>query len=209
MAAGAALAAGVSGYVYDHYLLLLIPPTWLLVAALVATENTRAARVLVAGAVAGTSLMLSLPGLRMTAIGAVDLARKFWADDLKMDGPRQIARLIRPQLKAGDTIYAVCTPIVLYQLLDARPPTRFTFYSHHLDPRFATALDLDITRELESIFRNQPAVVVLGDFERCYEIPRRSWISVRQALSKNDYRLVGRIYGHSLYAPAAKPQSCR
>lgn len=196
---GAAAAAAVSGYAFDHYFLLLVPPLLLITAALLSSGIDPPARLMAAAAVGGTSAMLATPGLTVSALGAYDLVLKSTRGDLRMDGSREIANIARPKLSAGDTIYAVCTPLAPYQLLQVRPPTRFPFYPHHLNSRYANALGIDVDDEVARVFAKAPAVVVLGPGESCWGTPRASRAKVERALARHGYTPYRKLRGFRFY----------
>jgi hypothetical protein len=204
MAVGATAGCIASGYLFDHYFLLLLPPLWLIAAILIRCSTSPDSTPVFAATLAGSSLMLAAPGLAFTAKGAGDLLLKLVADDLRADPPRMVARLARQHMREGDYFYGVCTPLVLTQLLHARMPTRYPFYSHHLDPAYAAALGVNVDQEVKSIFAKKPAVVAIGDWNACYHIPHSSWLTVRSAIAANGYRPFARYGAITLYE-AARP----
>lgn len=201
MAVGAAVAALASGYVFGHYLLLLAPAALLWFAAVAGGVRDDRHSLLLLAVLGGTSLMISSPGIYMTAVGAYDLVLKATAGDSRLDTPRQLARAVRGHVPEGRTIFAVCSPLAVYQLLHVRPPTRYPFYMHMLTPQYASALGLDVEQELESIFRSRPAIVILGDFDKCYGIPLSSWTRVRLALERHGYEPRERYGSYRFFAP--------
>ena len=140
---------------------------------------------------AGTSLLIGTPGLFVAGMGVEDLFAKATKRDFTYDSPRQVARIAGARLRPGQTIYAICTEPVAYQLLHVRPPTKYPFYLHAFTPQFASALEIDPKAELQAIFAQRPAVFIRGGFDACgfppsswqitvgnaHIFPRQSWIT--------------------------------
>jgi len=195
---GAFVAVIASGYLYAHYLLLIVPPLFLLVAALAATEAPKG-RTVTWAVVAGTALMLGITGLLQTAAGARNVAVRMLRgrdDDL----PRKLAGIAAERTAAGGTVYSFCAPLVVYQLLHARPPTRFPFMMQSMNPQYASALGISIDFEIASVLARRP-VVIFGDYANCYGIPRSSWEKMVSALRRSRYSRFAASDGYSFYAP--------
>lgn len=209
MSIGAVLAIPVSRYVWDNYVLLLLPPLWLWGAAILAGAKDRSQRVLLAAAIAGSALMIGASGLLLTARGVEDLIAKAHGDQ-EYDQPRELAEIAASRLSPGETIYVACSSPVLYQLLDVRPPTRYAFAPLIFHPRWAAALGVDPDAELRSIFAQRPAVVILGDPDHCwFAPPATTWREVKQALEANGYVPFARFEGFSFFAPPAARNEAR
>ena len=198
MGVGAAAAALASGYVYGHYFLLAVPPALLLVGSLVARATPEARR-MAAVFVAGTALMMSTPGLIVAAAGARNLAVLAISGHVR-DEPRRLARIAAARVQAGSSIYTACAPLVLYQLLDARPATRFPMDLHTMNGQYASALGLHLDRELAAVFAKRPAVVVLGDYDHCWGVPRSSWQKVRNTVDLSGYEVFAEYDGYTFFA---------
>lgn len=200
MTAGSLIAALASGYVFPHYMLLTVPGSLLLVASL-ASGAQRPVQQFSAAIVAATALMIAVPGLVVAALGARNLVADRGFGPGSGDVPRQLARIARDRVPPGSTIYAACAPLVLYQLLDARPPTPYPFYPFVMDPHYAAALGLDPDAEIARIFATHPSVVVLGDYGSCVGIPQSSWRKMRDALPRKGYAPFARYDSYWLFAP--------
>jgi hypothetical protein len=197
--AGSVLAVLVSGYLFDHYMLLCLPWALLLVASLAA--GTREDLQALSGAVlAGTSLMIALPGMLVAGTGAHNLLIEARTGAVR-DEPRRLAEVARPIAPEGSSIYVLCAPIVLYQLLHARPATRYPFYPFALNPKYASALGLDVDREISAILASRPSLIIVGDSDKCGDIPEASWEKVRDAVPRSGYIATKRFEGYTLFAP--------
>jgi len=201
MGVGAAFAIMASGYVFPNYFLLALPPLFLWSGALWSRARQRAGRVLFGVAIASTAVTIGIPGMAGAAIGAADLLAKA-RGDLRFDQTRQIARIAAPKLQPGDTIYEICTPPVIYQLLRVRPPTKYPVEEQLLVPRFADALRIDVDEELEAVFAKRPAVVILGDVENCWQVPESEWQRVRDKAAAHGYRPFARLHNFLFLEPA-------
>lgn len=209
MLLGSTAATLVSGYVYAHYVLLMLPPLWLCVAVILRRATDRPQRVLLGAALAGTSLMIAFmpSALWAAGMGVEDLLAKR-RGDLAFDLPRQLARIAAPHIPPGGTIYAACAQPVIYQLVHVEPPTRYAFYPDMFAPRYASSLRVDPKAELQAIFSRRPSVVILGDVDECWSVPQaETWHMVDDALRQHGYRLFARHEDFSFFEPPGSDQS--
>jgi hypothetical protein len=199
MGAGAVVAVLATGHVWVHYFLLGVPPSVLLVASVI-DPGRRETRVFSAAGMLGACLMIAVPGLLFTATGVRDLLLEVRSGQVRADLPRRLARMARPRLRDGDTIYAVCAPLAVYQLLHRVPPTRYPMYPQNLNDQYASALGLHIDQEIASIFAVRPAVVVFGAYDRCDSISQNTWWKLRRSLRGNGYQAFASDEGITLFA---------
>jgi hypothetical protein len=208
MLLGSTAATLVSGYVYAHYVLLMLPPLWLCVGVVLRRASERPVRVLVGAALGGTSLMIAFmpSALWAAGMGVEDLLAKR-RGDLAFDLPRQLARVAAPHIPPGATIYAACAQPVIYQLVHVEPPTRYAFYPDMFALRYASSLGVDPKAELQAIFTRHPSVVILGDVDECWSVPQaETWRMVDDAIRQHGYRLFARYQDFSFFEP---PESGR
>jgi hypothetical protein len=204
-AAGSAIAVLASGYMFTHYMLLTAPWVLLLVASLAEPAGWEA-RLLSGATLAGSSLMIGLPGMFAAGVGAHNLLIEARTGVIR-DEPRRLARLARPMVPPGRELYLLCAPIVLYQLLDAPPATRYPLYLFDMDPRYASALGIDLDRDIAAILAKRPALVIVGDYDSCGEIPEASWRKLVEALPRNGYSAAGRYGPYTFFTPRNQPRT--
>jgi hypothetical protein len=199
MLIGAAAATRASGYVFPNYMTLLLPPLVLWVGVIAHMARDRSQRLFLDVSLIGTVLATGMPGLVESAIGLADLAAKATKGDNRFDEARQIAQIASENLPRGRTVYAVCSPLVVYQLLHVRPPTRYPVVEQLLVPRFAAALGVSVDQELKAVFSRHPAVVILGDVNQCWDVPPQSWKQVAASLRAEHYREYARFHDFSFF----------
>jgi hypothetical protein len=161
--------------------------------AILARTHDRSQRIWLGAAVAASALLIGFPGFVGDAVGAADLMAKTTKGDLRFDPPRAIARIARPRLLNGGTLYAVCTPPAVYQLLHIRPPTKYPVNAQLLTPQYASALGINVDQELEAIFARRPAVIIVGSPDNCWNVPVSMWLKVRNKVSQHGYRAYARF----------------
>lgn len=193
MGVGAALATMASGYVFPNYMLLALPPLFLWSGAIAHRARAGSHRLIFGAFIGGTSLIIGLSGLVESAVGAADLIAKASRDDVRFDPPRQIARIAASRVRAGDTVYAVCTPPVVYQLLHVRPPTKYPINAQLMAPSLSASLGINLDQELEAIFAKRPAVVILGGVDNCWRVPPLALRKVSDMLEEHGYRPYARF----------------
>jgi hypothetical protein len=203
--AGAAISVFASGYLFDHYMLLAVPWTILLLASLTARRREDA-QSLSAGLLAGTSLMIALPGMIVAGMGAHNLLSEVMTGTPR-DEPRRLAQFIRPMAPPGSRIYVVCAPIVIYQLLHARPANRYPFYPYDMRPKYAAALGINLDEDIAAVLASRPTLVVLGDYEKCGDIPAESWRKLSDALLRVQYAAISRYQGYNFLVPPANARA--
>lgn len=198
MGAGAAIAALATGHIWVHYFLLGIAPATLLPASLL--DRKIPDRSIIAGAVLFASAsLIGLPGLAFTATGARDIAAGAISGHMRQDLSHRLAALASSQVREGDTIYVLCAPLALYQLLHTTPPTKYPLYPQSMNAQFAAALGVNLDVEVSSIFAARPAVVFLGDYPLCDSIPPGAWAKVRDSLKEKGYQPFARSDGFTLF----------
>lgn len=198
MGAGSVAAVLATNHVWVHYFLFAIPAVLLLVASL-ARSGGREFRALTAAVLLGSSLMIGAPGLLFTMAGVRDLVMQ---GGVKEDLGSRLARMAQPRVHQGDTVYSVCAPLSVYQLLHTTPPTKYPMYPQNLNEQYASALGLDVVREIASIFAARPAVIILGDFDRCDSITYDTWLKLGEGLRRNGYQRFAGEEGFSIFASA-------
>ena len=206
MGIGAGIATMASGYASENYMLLVLPPMFLWIGAVARLARGKSQQVMLGAAIASSTVVIAIPGLAESAIGAADLVAKATRGDLRFDEPREIANIAAERLPPGRSVYTVCTPPVVYQLLHVTPPTKYFITEHLLVPRFAGALGIDVDRELDAVFAKQPAVVILGDVDQCLFVTPSAMNKVAVRASALHYRPYARFRGFTfLAAPRANP----
>lgn len=184
----AAASVGVAspGYFYPHYFLLWLPSL-----ALMATFGCwRLARWLPAHRRApGFALLVAVVMIgswRADATARVDRGIGLFEADPVVE----ITRLIRAELKPGETIFVANYHPVIYALTDAALPTRFVFPAQ-LTGEFTDIAGINTDAEVARIMATRPRFVVIdrGWWPRLRE---SAAVIITEAL-ESDYHQVGEV----------------
>jgi len=183
------------GFLYQHYFQPLVPPAVVLAAWLFVALGEKLGRRL--------NLRVSPNAMFLAAVVLIPLvgaagpltlgAKHLYFLTIKhrqhwLDPEVEIADRIRPELKAGDTIYVVDGSPILYFLTDAELPTRYVF-----PPFLIKRVDMpDIMNvvpdeELSHIFAKRPRFVIKRhvDADPYYRPQAYQYLArVRECLSK-------------------------
>jgi 4-amino-4-deoxy-L-arabinose transferase-like glycosyltransferase len=172
-----ALAVAGPGMYFNHYFVILLAPLSIL------------------AAVGAWRLAWRLrPGLAVPAfaglVGAVALHA--WASDtlprwerrLEPDPPRQVAEIIRQQIRRGEPIFVANYHAAVYVMSGAGVPTRFAFPGH-LTCGFDKITGVDADAEVNRILASRPRIIV---------VDRGWWRSMRRRVRVNIATTLQRSY---------------
>ncbi len=193
------LAAGASGRYYPHYFLLALPAgvLWLAIMLKISNLNTSSKKLLLTVMLI-SALIIAWDGVKYAYRGSVDVFLTLQGKPLAYDKARATARRARPYIKQGDMIYVVCAEPVIYQLLNAKLPTKFAWFHHHYHDDYAKALGFNALEKISQIIDKAPKLVIVGNLESCeIEVGRVDWI--KQQLKINQYKVVERFFGTVIY----------
>lgn len=190
MYAGLAVLGGVaSGRLFAHYFLLMLPMLTVSAAVFLANLPREGALRLIC------SLWLVLAAVASASqVKLVEAGLRSWmktARGAPADTPAEIAKLITPQLKPAETIYAYDYDHVLYYQAKVEPPTKYPFREHHLAALESAAVGIKPAEEMQKILAHRPRFVAAGTDPHDGAYGEASAILAR-ALDR-DYRLV-RVY---------------
>lgn len=203
---GSLIAVSASGRFYSHYFLFALPSLWVLLGTAMRLGDHDGRTVPLATTVLlAAALTIGAPGLVWAARGGKGVLDATLGRAPTGDTARLVAARAAPLLPPGETIYAVCTPPVVYHLLRATPPTRFgAFYQHHFGAAYAAAFGFTVAEEVDRVLDQVPAVVVLGDYRRCDSdgtdaVLETDWQALVEALPARGYTLVERVRDYRVY----------
>jgi 4-amino-4-deoxy-L-arabinose transferase-like glycosyltransferase len=187
----ASIAVILPGMYFQHYFLLLLGP----VALLAALGTRRLVRLARPGAVlpvfAGLLLLVMLQSWAALLMPRLERGIGLRAPD----PPQQVAAVLKAAWTPGDSLFVVNWQPLLYFLVDAPPPSRFSLPAQLTGP-FANVIGIDPDAELARILAKQPKFLV---------VDRGSWTGMRQPAQALVAEALTRDY--SLFATVPSAQS--
>ncbi|MGL1922392.1 MAG: glycosyltransferase family 39 protein [Hyphomicrobiales bacterium] len=203
---GSIVATSASGRFYGHYFLFNLPTVLLFVSCLFRTASlSKDAYVLIFLIMFTTGIVTGVHGVFYAVKGGIDSVRTLTDRQLKYDTPRIIANNIKQYISLNEKIYVVCAQPVIYQLLETTPPTRYPFYIHHFDKSYAKAFGFKVRDKVSEILDKEPAVIVLGQFEKCTNsIKLENWEWLRTQIKLKKYQHVNTINQNMIFIAAPK-----
>lgn len=173
----AVLAVAGPGMYFNHYFVILLAP----LSILAAVGAWRLAWLLRPG--------LAVP-VFLGLVGAVALHA--WASDtlprlanrIDPDPPRQVAEIIRQQIRRGEPIFVANYHAAVYVMSGAGVPTRFAFPAH-LTCGFDKVTGVDADAEVNRILASRPRIIV---------VDRGWWRSMRRRVRVNIATTLKRSY---------------
>ena len=201
------VALSASFRFYQHYFLFLLPSAFLLCGVVFArfsprTSFFRFGVVLLVVA----SFNIGIRGFIEAGKGVVVAAQMAFSERIPADRSRNLARTIRPLLGDKDTIYVACDQTILYQLVHVSPPTQFAHFPHALMPSYAKAFGVEISNTIDRILDKQPALIVLGNVNKCRKVPEAVWHLLEDKIRLAGYEYLQDYRGGRLFVrPRVKP----
>jgi hypothetical protein len=163
--AASALGACVTRRFYPHYSLQMLPAlalitgfiAWQLVEPIPTIGWRHRVAPLLLMLLPGLFLSVAIP-LKESGRSALSLVR---TGRLPLDEPAKVAEYLNQRIDRDSYLYVADYQPVLYDLVNAKRPTRYLFPQFLMRRHFAMVAGVDPVRELEFIFvRQRPAFVV-------------------------------------------------
>ena len=194
------VALSASFRFYQHYFLFLLPAAFLLCGVVFARFSARTSfyRFGVVLLVVA-SFNIGIRGFIEAGKGAVVGAQMAFSERIPADRSRNLARIIRPLLGENDTIYVACDQTILYQLAQVSPPTQFAHFPHALMPSYAKAFGVEINDTIDRILDKRPALIVLGNVNRCRKVPESVWQLLEDKILVSGYEYLQDYRGGRLF----------
>ena len=155
----------ISGKLWSHYFLQLLPPLCLLTGLLIAGMVRREPGGDAVKRGIALALLVVVPLIPVAYSGMSSGAALMYRHYVRgaawpVDGPAQIAAYLAERVRPGEAIYVADYQPVLYYLVSARIPTRFTFPPHLIDPQYRDVVPVRPVEELARIMGQHPRYVV-------------------------------------------------
>ncbi len=115
-----------------------------------------------------------------------------------VDVPAAVAEYVGERVQPGEHIYVANYQPIIYFITGTQSPTRWAFPQHLISPEFRSRLGIDLREELASIFRYQPAYVIVQTRQGSLNDPAYFRLLFTEYLDV-DYELEGHISTIALY----------
>jgi hypothetical protein len=158
----------ITGRLFAHYFLELLPAQCLVCALVIGATIEETRRVSAGRTAAVLGLILLAPALRAAEKPLLLTARTVYhryveGTDHWGDEPAAVAEYLRARLTKDDFLYVADYHPILYYLVPAKVPTRFPFPIHITDEWWQGLTRTDPQREVRSIFAKRPLYVVKAE----------------------------------------------
>ncbi len=176
--AAAALAVAGPGMYFNHYFVILLAP----LAILAAMGAWKLAWLLRPGL--AKPVFLGLVGAVALHAWATDTLPRLERGWDSPDPPRQVAEIIRQQIRRGEPIFIANYHPAVYVMSGAGVPSRFAFPGH-LTCAFDKVTGVDADAEVNRILAGRPRIIV---------VDRSVWRSMRRRVRANIATTLRRSY---------------
>jgi len=184
-------AAAISlRHIYLHYYLQAFPPLTLIGGFVFAWIWRRSDRVPTLLRIAIAATLLVPQGLK--------ISERWRHVSEVVDVPAAVARYVGERVQPGEYIYVANYQPIIYFITGTEIPTRWALPTNVISPEYRSRLGIQLKEEMASIFRHEPAYVIVQTREKSLLDPAYYRLLFTEYLDV-DYELEGYISTIALY----------